>query len=302
VPAPRPGSFVSPVDGLRIATWTWDEVPGPPRGVVQLVHGLAEHAPRYGRLAGALNAAGFLVTGADTRGHGASISPEVPLGTFGAAGVEGFVGDITEAGARLADEHPDLPLFLVGHSLGSMGAQSVLLDHSTRYAGVVLSGSTTLDGLLVVLQGLPPDQPGLAAFNAGFEPRTDFEWLSRDAAEVDAYVADPLCGFDTEDAIIAGVLGTAVRTTDPAQLARIRPDLPVLVLSGDRDPVGGTGGSNVTALADRYREAGLGDVTVTLYPQARHEVFNETNRDEVTADLVRWLEAHLPHQQDRSSD
>ena len=185
-------------------------------------------------------------------------------------------------------------MFLIAHSLGSMGAQSLLLDHSARYAGVVLSGSTTLDGLLEVVQGLPADQPGLAAFNAGFEPRTGFEWLSRDSAEVDAYVADPLCGFPTEDAILAGVLGTAERTTDPAQLARIRSDLPLLVISGDRDPVGGPGGRNVIKLAERYRDAGLTDVTVRLYPEARHEVFNETNRDEVTADVISWLEAHLP--------
>jgi alpha-beta hydrolase superfamily lysophospholipase len=294
VPAPRSGRFASPVDGLAVATWTWDEVPGDPRGVVQLVHGLAEHGPRYGRLAAALNAAGFLVTASDTRGHGASVSAEVPLGSFGAAGMAGFLGDITEVGERLAAEHAELPLFLVAHSLGSMAAQSVLLDHSARYAGAVLSGSTTLDGLLAVLQGLPADQPGLAAFNAGFEPRTGFEWLSRDTAEVDAYMADPLCGFATEDAIMAGVLGTAVRTTDPAELARIRPDLPVLVISGDRDPVGGPGARNVTTLVERYQAAGLTDVTLRLYPEARHEVFNETNRDEVTADVVDWLAAHLP--------
>ena len=294
MPAPRSGSFASPVDGLTITTWTWDDVPGQPRGVVQLVHGLAEHGPRYGRLAGALNAAGFLVTATDNRGHGASVSAEVPLGSFGAAGVAGFLGDIVAAGEQLAGEHPALPLFILGHSLGSMGTQSVLLDHSTRYSGAVLSGSTTLDGLLAVVQALPADQPGLAAFNAGFEPRTGFEWLSRDAAEVDAYVADPLCGFPTEDATMAGVLGTAGRTSDPEQLARIRPDLPVLVMSGDLDPVGGPSGGNVTALAERYRDAGLTDVTSKLYPQARHEVFNETNRDEVTADLVGWLVAHLP--------
>lgn len=293
-PTPRSGSFASPVDGLRIATWTWDDVPGEPRGVVQLVHGLAEHGTRYGRVAAALNAGGFLVTATDNRGHGASVSAEVPLGSFGAAGVAGFIGDIVAAGEQLAAEYPDVPLFLVAHSLGSMGAQSVLLDQSARYAGAVLSGSTTLDGLLAVVQSLPADQPGLAAFNTGFEPRTGFEWLSRDAAEVDAYVADPLCGFPTEEAIMGGVLGTAQRTSDPAQLARIRPGLPVLVLSGDRDPVGGPGASNVTALADRYREAGLTDVSVRLYPEARHEVFNETNRDEVTVDLVGWLTEHLP--------
>ena len=101
MPAPRSGSFASPVDGLTLTTWTWDDVPGQPLGVVQLVHGLAEHSPRYGRLATALNAAGFLITGADSRGHGASVSTEVPLGSFGAAGVAGFLGDIVAAGEQL---------------------------------------------------------------------------------------------------------------------------------------------------------------------------------------------------------
>ncbi|SDF86202.1 alpha/beta fold hydrolase [Klenkia brasiliensis] len=286
-----PASFPSPADGLAIATYTWDDVPGTPVGVVQLVHGLAEHGPRYDRFARALVAAGFLVAAADNRGHGASVSDEVPLGSFGAAGVDGFVADIGAHARLLAEQHPDLPLFAFAHSLGSMGMQLALLDEPVRYAGVVLSGSTTLDGLGEVLAGLPADQPGLAAFNAGFEPRTGFEWLSRDAAEVDAYVADPLCGFPTEDAIIGGVLGQAGRAADPSS---VRADLPLLLVSGDRDPVGGRGGINVTALGDRYRAAGLTDVTVSLYPEARHELVNETVRDAVTADVVGWLRAHLP--------
>ncbi len=291
---PAATTFPSPADGLAIATYAWDDVPGEPVGVVQLVHGLAEHGPRYARLAAALNAAGFLVSAADNRGHGASVSGDVPLGSFGAAGVPGFVADIGAHAGLLAEQHPDLPLFAFAHSLGSMGMQSVLLAEPVRYAGVVLSGSTTLDGLLAVVQGLPADQPGLAAFNAGFEPRTGFEWLSRDPAEVDAYVADPLCGFPTEDAIMGGILGTAAQTADPAVLRGIRSDLPLLVVSGDRDPVGGPGAVNVTALAQRYRDAGLTDVTLTLWPEARHEVVNETNRDEVTAGVVAWLTAHLP--------
>ena len=288
---PTTASFPSPADGLAIATYEWNDVTGGPVGVVQLVHGLAEHGPRYDRFARALNAAGFVVSATDNRGHGASVSEDVPLGSFGAAGVEGFVADIGAHARLLASQHPDVPLFAFAHSLGSMGMQIALLAEPVRYGGVVLSGSTTLDGLGGVLAGLPADQPGLAAFNAGFEPRTGFEWLSRDPAEVDAYVADPLCGFPTEDAIIGGVLGQAERTAEPSQ---IRPDLPLLLISGDRDPVGGPGGSNVMALADRYRSAGLTDVTATLYPDARHELVNETIRDEVTADVIGWLRAHLP--------
>ncbi|MCO7221176.1 alpha/beta fold hydrolase [Klenkia sp. PcliD-1-E] len=285
-----PTTIPSPADGLAIATYTWDAVPGAPVGVVQVVHGLAEHGPRYDRFATALVAAGFVVSAADNRGHGASVSEEVPLGSFGAAGVDGFVADIGAHARALAEQHPGLPLFAFAHSLGSMGMQLALLDEPVRYAGVVLSGSTTLDGLGEVLAGLPADQPGLAAFNAGFEPRTGFEWLSRDPAEVDAYMADPLCGFPTEDAIIGGVLERAGRAADPS----VRDDLPLLLVSGDHDPVGGRGGVNVTALGDRYRAAGLTDVTVSLYPGARHELVNETNRDAVTADVVGWLRAHLP--------
>ncbi len=288
---PTAATVPSPADGLLLATYTWDDVPVEPVGVVQLVHGLAEHAPRYERFARALVAAGFVVVAADSRGHGASVSAEVPLGSFGAAGAPGFLADVAAVARATAQRHPDLPLFAFAHSLGSMGMQSVLLEEPVRYAGVVLSGSTTLDGLGQVLVGLPADQPGLAAFNAGFEPRTGFEWLSRDPAEVDAYLADPLCGFPTDEAIIGGVLATAERTADPSG---VRADLPVLLVSGDRDPVGGPGGANVTALADRYRAAGVTDVQLSLYPGARHELVNETNRDEVTADVVAWLTAHLP--------
>ena len=289
VSEPVTGSFPSPADGLAVATYRWSDVPGAPRGVVQIAHGLAEHGRRYGRLAAALTAAGLVVAASDHRGHGASTGPGVPLGGFGAAGFAGFTADIARHGELLREEFAGLPLFLLAHSLGSMGAQSVLLEHPGLYDGVVLSGSTALDGFLAVVQSLPADQPGLAAFNAPFEHRTGFEWLSRDEAEVDAYVADPLCGFPTEDAIMAGVLATAAATADPERLAALRPDLPVLVVSGSEDPVGGSGGELLERLAERYRAAGLRDVTLRLWPQARHEVFNETNRDEVTAQVVGWL-------------
>ncbi|WP_432535102.1 alpha/beta fold hydrolase [Kineococcus arenarius] len=283
------GSFPSPADGLPLTTYRWADVPGDTLGVVQVAHGLAEHGRRYARLAAALNAAGFVVVANDHRGHGSSTGDAVPLGGFGEVGFGGFTDDIARHGELLREEAGGLPLFLLAHSLGSMGAQNVLLERSDLYDGVVLSGSTALDGLVDVVRSLPADQPGLAAFNAPFEHRTGFEWLSRDPAEVDAYVADPLCGFATDEAILAGALATAAATADPARLARIRPDLPVLVVSGAEDPVGGTGGDLLVRLVERYRAAGLRDVTLELLPGARHEVFNETNREEVTALVVAWL-------------
>ena len=154
----------------------------------------------------------------------------------------------------------------------------------------MLSGSTALD-LLAAGLAQAEGPVGLEAFNAGFEQRTGYEWLSRDEAEVDAYVADPLCGFDLPDETVPALFGAAATLADPATLARIRPDLPILVASGSADPLAG-GGDLVRVLGQRYRDAGVTDVTVRVYDDARHEIFNETNRDEVTRDVIAWLDAH----------
>jgi alpha-beta hydrolase superfamily lysophospholipase len=276
-------TFTSPVDGLELATYTWDVAD--PRGVVQVAHGLAEHSSRYDRFARALNDAGYSVRACDHRGHGDSVAGSP--GDFGAAGFDGLIADLAAYGAGLQG---DLPLFLFAHSMGSFAAQSVLLTHSGQYTGVVLSGSTALD-LLAAGLAQAEGPVGLEAFNAGFEPRTGYEWLSRDEAEVDRYVADPLCGFELPDETVPMLFGAAATLGDPTALAAIRPDLPLLIVSGSDDPLAG-GGQLVQVLGQRYRDAGLADVTVTLYDGARHEILNETNRDEVTADIVAWLDAH----------
>lgn len=281
-------SFVSSVDGLEVATYTWLEAGVAPLGAVQVAHGLAEHAARYDRLARALNAAGFVVHATDHRGHGRT--GQDGLGDFGAAGFDGLVADLAEFGTRVAAESPGLPLYLVAHSMGSFAAQALLVDRSDLYAGVVLSGSTAMDVLAASLaQAEGP--VGLAAFNAGFEHRTGYEWLSRDETEVDRYVADPWCGFDTPPETVPMLFAGAARLADPQVLAGIRSDLPMLLASGSDDPLAG-GGALIELLGQRYRDAGLADVTVRVYPGARHEIFNETNRDEVTADVVAWLRAH----------
>lgn len=131
----------------------------------------------------------------------------------------------------------------------------------------------------------------LAAFNAGFEHRTGYEWLSRDAAEVDAYVADPWCDWEVPDDVIPSLFAPVPRLAGPALLAGIRRHLRILIASGGADPLAG-GGALVRLLGQRYRDAGIADVTVTLYPAARHEILNETNRDSITADIVAWLRAY----------
>ncbi len=283
-------TFTSAADGLEIATTAWSDTAAPV-GAAQIAHGLAEHAARYGRLAEALNAAGFLVFATDHRAHGRTGREH--LGDFGAAGFDGLISDVAQYGTAIAAEHPDLPVFLLGHSMGSFASQAVMVRYLEQYAGVVLSGSTALDVLASALANADPDAPaGLEAFNVGFEHRTGYEWLSRDEAEVDKYVADPWCGFDLPDSTLPMLFGPAAELADPQALGRIRSDLPVLIASGSADPLAG-GGQLVELLGQRYRDAGLIDVTVRVYPEARHEIFNETNRDEVTADVIDWLQAHV---------
>lgn len=282
-------------DGGSVAGYRW-EPDGAPRGVVQLTHGVGEHLRRYDHLAQTLNAAGFLVLGHDSRGHGATIAAGAEPGVIGADGWRRTVEDIGVLGERARAEFPGLPLVLLGHSMGSFATQQFLVDGSDRVDAVVLSGTGALDLLEPALDldaGLD-----LSGFNTPFEPgRTGFEWLSRDEAQVDRYVADPLCGFGYDVEALKAVFAGARTAADPDRVAGIRSDLPILVTVGDADPVN-AGLALVHALVDRYRTAGVTDVELHAYPGARHEVFNETNRDEIVADLQTWLDRVVPERKD----
>ena len=271
-------------DGIELQTYRWSPA-GDPRAMVQIQHGLAEHAARYRRFAEALTAAGYLVYAPDGRGSGRTAGGD--YGNWGEDGWPGWVDDVGLLGDRIAADHPGLPRALFGHSMGSFATQQYLLDHSTAVDAVVLSGSTDVGWLVPVLAS---DEPAdLSAFNEPFEHRTGFEWLSRDPAEVDAYVADPACGWVAPP--LSGI-GSLAAAADPASLAGVRDDLPILIVSGDADPLA-QGGPAVETLASRYRDAGLRDVEVRLYPGGRHELLNETNRNEVTADIVAFLDRTL---------
>ena len=272
-------------DDTQIAAYRWDS-PGAPRAVVQLTHGMGEHAQRYDHVARALNDAGLAVYAQDHRGHGASAGPEA-LGDMGPGSWPALVEDIGLLTARIRAEHPGLPLILLGHSMGSFAVQQYLLDHSADVDGVVLTGTAAID---VLEPALDLDQPlDLAMFNAPFQPaRTDFDWLSRDEATVDAYIADRYCGFGIDPGSAKLMFVGARRLADAAQVGAMRPGLPVYIAVGEADPVNG-GLALLTPLTDRYAAAGLTDVTVRTYPGARHEVLNETNRDEITADLISWI-------------
>jgi alpha-beta hydrolase superfamily lysophospholipase len=271
-------------DGQQLHIYRWSPE-GRPKGVVQIQHGLAEHAARYRRFAEALTNAGYLVYAADARGSGQSAT--TGYGRWGADGWPGWVDDVGRLTARIRQDEPELPLGLFGHSMGSFATQQHLLDHDEDVDSVVLSGSTEVGWLVPVLD---TDEPAdLSAFNEPFDHRTGFEWLSRDEAEVDAYMADPACGWEASP---LPAIDTLTAAADPARVASIRSDVPILIVSGSDDPLA-QGGPAVEALAEQYRAAGLTDVQAKLYPAARHELLNETNRDEVTADIIAFFDRTL---------
>ncbi|KAF0845191.1 alpha/beta hydrolase [Nocardia caishijiensis] len=272
----------SSTDGTEIHVRSWLPSDTEPQGIVQIAHGMGEHSERYGHLAERLSALGYAVYADDHRGHGLSMG-EVP-GELGPDGWNLLVADLVALTQILRERHPGLPVTLFGHSLGSFAVQQYILDHADLVDDIVLSGSTAVDGLFAEIAAANGDLTGF--FNARFQPtRTDADWISRDEAQVDAYVADPWCGF----AIDAANLGelAAVATTRLAK-PEVRTDLPVYVMVGDQDPLN-AGLRLSDLLVQRYRDAGLTDITYRVYPGARHEVLNELERDEVEAELAAWI-------------
>ncbi len=255
--------------------------------MIQLTHWMGEHAQRYDYVAWALNDAGFTVYAQDQRGHGASADPAA-LGDLGPGSWPALVDDIGLLSAHIRAKHPGLPLILLGHSMGSFAVQQYLLDHSGDVDGVVLTGTAAIDVLEPALDLSQPLE--LAMFNAAFQPaRTDFDWLSRDETIVDAYIADPYCGFGIDPESTKLMFLGARRVADPAAVAAMPSDLPLYVAVGETDPVNG-GLALLTPLTDRYAAAGLTDVTVRVYPGARHEILNETNKDDVLGELISWID------------
>lgn len=270
---------------LQARLWESD---APPRGVVQIAHGAAEHLGRYDRFAHHLAAAGYAVIGADHRGHGEN-TPH-GLASFGPRGFAGVIDDMATVTRTARGRWPGVPLVLFGHSMGSFAAQAFLADHPDLCDGLILSGTAAIDEVIAV----GDLGTGLAAMNAGFEPaRTPFDWLSRDPAEVDAYVADPLCGFDIELASLATMPAAVFGVRAPDRLAgAVARNLPICLISGENDPIG-AGETGPSRVAARYAEAGLRDIEHNSYPGGRHEMLNEVNREAVTSDVINWLWARF---------
>jgi alpha-beta hydrolase superfamily lysophospholipase len=298
-------------DGVQIAGYTWLPENGRPRALVQIAHGAAEHALRYDRFAQHLVAHGYGVLATDLRGHGATATSTGGYGVGGAKGTDSWranVEDIRTAGEKARTLHPGVPLVLLGQGLGSMLARDYAQEYADDLAGLILTGTfRSLPGCeiaesavgleLEIAEGGPEARSSFvsdrfASFNEPYTHRTGFEWLSRDEAEVDAYVADERCGFPFSAGLaLDWVLGIR-KINDPRALARTPADLPVHVAVGDQDPAHQRM-TLVYELLEDFRYLGMTDLTWKAYQGARHEILNETNRDEVSRDLTDWLDAHV---------
>ncbi|MBV8047299.1 MAG: lysophospholipase [Paludibacterium sp.] len=293
-------------DGAAIPLYCWQPA-GSPRGVMLISHGLSEHGQRYDRMARALALAGFVVYALDHPGHGPLA--EIP-GYFAAHdGWQRVLDRVHTVRCYLNDRHPGLPLTLFGHSMGSFVARCYFLRHGAGLAALVLSATGYRQGGLArvmrrVAQGwgkVVGDQvPSrflarliFGGFNLTFWPkRTPADWLSRDADEVDRYLADPLCaGFPTAGLWQDLFGGVAAMERAERRTNNLPRDCPVLLVAGSRDPVS-LGYFGLNQLSARYRAAGLEMVDVRVYRGGRHEMHNETNRDAYMAELLQWLEAH----------
>jgi alpha-beta hydrolase superfamily lysophospholipase len=299
------GHVASDGKEIRVHRWLPD---GAPKALLLVAHGMAEHATRYGRLAEKLASAGWAVYAPDHRGHGDTAGPG-ELGWF--AERDGFrrvVDDLHEIAEAAKAEYEGLPLFLLGHSMGSILSEAYMGLYGGNLAGCALSGvvEPPAGGLLPVARFLAAvgclfkgqrsqapllDTMSFGAYNKGLEPvRTKFDWLSRDGAEVDKYVADPFCGFVCTDGFFRDLLsGFRLVYGEGGALSSLPAALPIIVMAGESDPCGGARGFP-EALVGKLKAAGVVDVQKKTYPGARHEILNETNRDEVSRDLLAWLE------------
>lgn len=318
-PAAYTAGLVNAADGVPVATYTWLPDGGRPRAFVQIAHGAGEHALRYGRFARHLMEHGYGVIASDHRGHGATAQATGGYGVTGsssdASGASAsfdswraIVDDLKAIGDQIRTLHPGTPLFLLGHSMGSHLARDYAQEYPDGLAGVILSGTfRSLPGVNVdesiarlereIAEGgreaLSSYLPELfAAFNDAYPHRTGFEWLSRDESEVDAYVADERCGFPFSAGLCLDWVRAVRKMNDPRNLARVPADLPVHIAVGTEDPCN-QGMTLVHELVEDYRYVGLDDLTWRGYEGARHEILNETNRDEVQEDLLTWMDKRV---------
>lgn len=277
-----------------------------PRAVVQISHGIAEHIDRYRPFMEFLADNGFVVAGNDHLGHGKSIRVPEEQGFF--AEKDGWwrvVDDMDKLHDIMSNEYPELPYVLFGHSMGSFLTRTYLIKHPDKYDGVILSGTGHQSPALVLggnaaasvmakLNGAMGDGAKLDSLAFGTylnkieNPRTKFDWLSSDTEQVDKYIADPLCGFVGKIGLYHDMMQGIKFITDKKNIAQMNKEKPVYFMSGDGDPVGDYC-RGVERAYKAFCDAGLHDVFMRLYPGGRHEMLNETNKEQVYQDILSWL-------------
>jgi alpha-beta hydrolase superfamily lysophospholipase len=275
--------------------------------VVQINHGLAEHAARYGRFAAALAHAGLHVYAHDHRGHGRTTAPDAPARMFAPQnGAARVIADVEAVHAMIAERHPGLPVITFGHSMGGLIALNHAMAHPARAAGLAVWNANFSAGLLGrvgqavlawerfrlghdVASRVLPKLTFQAWATSVADRTTPFDWLSRDPAEVAAYIADPLCGWDASVAMWQDVFALVFAGADDAQLARLPRALPLHLRGGGRDPA--TDFAKATkSLAARASKLGFAEVTVRVDPEGRHESLNDSGRVDVTNEFIAWAE------------
>ena len=291
---------------IHACRWTPE---GEPRAVVQIIHGIAEFVERYDAFAEYLNSHGLLVVAEDHMGHGQSINGDGIQGYFH-GGWFTAVEDSMQLMEDTRKAFPDLPYILFGHSMGSFMARTILCRYpDCGLTGAVICGTGwqpafALPALIKVVEGIckktGETEPNenlqsliFGSYNKKVEhPRTPYDWLTRDAKIVDAYIAHPLCGFTASAGLLREMLKGIHYIEQKKNLEGMRKDLPVFFIAGGDDPVGPYG-KGVQTCVDAFRKAGMEDVTVRIYPLCRHEILNEINREAVFADVLQWMEKLL---------
>lgn len=283
---------------------------GRPRAVVQINHGLAEHAARYVRFATFLGERGFHAYAHDHRGHGATKAPDAPLGRFAQKhGGAKVVADVAAVHDLIAGDHPGLPVIVFGHSMGGLVALNFMLHHSSRLHAAAIWNANFSAGLAsraaqIILAWekfrLGSDMPSRMLPRLTFQAwgkavpdhRTPFDWLSRDAAEVDKYIADPLCGWDASVSMWRDLFGFVFDGADGTNFSGVRKTLPICLVGGEKDPAT-DGGRAVSHLAGRLHRMGFSNFVSKVYAETRHESLNEVNRDKIMDDFAAWADSVL---------
>lgn len=291
-------------DGKELYIYCWDKVENP-KAMIQISHGMAEHAGRYKEFAEYLNKHGFIVYASDHRGHGKTAGVIEDLGYIGEDGFNKIVEDKHLIFKKMREEHPKLPMFLFGHSFGSFISQEYILRYGSELNGVILSGSAAQKGIQIhagkVVTSIERfifgerkhsnlmDTLSFGSFNKRFKKDGHkFAWLSSDLNEVKKYEEDDFCGTVFPTGFFYYLMKGFRNLYKKERLASIPKELPIYIISGENDPVGGYG-KLIKELFKIYKETGIRDLQMKLYPGFRHEILNERNKNQVYMDILNWL-------------